>query len=265
VDDATGARKGPQRPDERLAALPDALDGSTPALADSEISKEMADTERRRAQARARRAEREAKAVAEKAATAEAEVAVPERQAGKAAAPAPALVPKAAPTAPARDERLAPRMDSPTPLPPEVQRRLEQLWSTARMPVMLKLDMAVKYTASGAGELVREALPRWEEAARLIRVREGALAELTQELLAATPPAEVTAFRKTGLLRLHKELHSAVEPLRQLCAHLHRYFDETVTYDGTPYTERLQDEGMASTIAKIDRAMTAMRSIEVPE
>lgn len=46
------------------------------------------------------------------------------------------------------------RVPSPVPLPAEVQRRLEQLWADLRMPVMEKLDMAVKYTAGDADHLV---------------------------------------------------------------------------------------------------------------
>eukprot|EP01046_Picozoa_sp_COSAG06_P084050 COSAG06_NODE_30898_length_530_cov_1.069606_2_plen_90_part_01 len=54
----------------------------------------------------------------------------------------------------------APRQPSPEPLPPDVQHRLEDVWADLRMPVMAKLDMAVKYTAGGGTtRLIREALP----------------------------------------------------------------------------------------------------------
>ena len=53
---------------------------------------------------------------------------------------------------------------------------LEDVWAELRMPVMAKLDMAVKYTAGGGGaRLISEALPKWETAAALIKTREEAL------------------------------------------------------------------------------------------
>jgi hypothetical protein len=77
----------------------------------------------------------------------------------------------------------APRQPSPEPLPPDVQHRLEDVWADLRMPVMAKLDMAVKYTAGGGTtRLIMEALPKWESAASLIKDREAALAVIKESV-----------------------------------------------------------------------------------
>ena len=77
----------------------------------------------------------------------------------------------------------APRQPSPEPLPPDVQHRLENVWADLRMPVMAKLDMAVKYTAGGGTtRLITEALPKWESAASLIKEREAALAVIKESV-----------------------------------------------------------------------------------
>jgi hypothetical protein len=77
----------------------------------------------------------------------------------------------------------APRHPSPEPLPPDVQHRLEDVWASLRMPVMAKLDMAVKYTAGGGTtRLITEALPKWESAASLIKEREAALAIIVESV-----------------------------------------------------------------------------------
>jgi hypothetical protein len=77
-------------------------------------------------------------------------------------------------------------------LPVDAQRRLEVVWADLRMPVMHKLDMAVKYTAVSAqrSTLVNEALPLWETAATAVTRRERALEALSAALLPGCSVAE---------------------------------------------------------------------------
>ena len=86
---------------------------------------------------------------------------------------------------------------SETALPENAQRRLEQVWADLRMPVMHKLDMAVKYTAAGENRelLLSEALPLWEQVAAAIHRREMAL-EMMSEVLTDSSMAEYSTVRQ---------------------------------------------------------------------
>eukprot|EP01050_Picozoa_sp_SAG11_P012589 SAG11_NODE_1408_length_4998_cov_19.780772_2_plen_749_part_00 len=194
---AVQVQSGPYQPDDSRAAVPAApTSGPLDAAAadDVEIKIAMEDMAKRE-RVRKRRQEKERAKVAKAREKADA-------AAIRAAAPGVLGARTGSAGSGGGDMALA-RVPSPTPLPVEVQRRLETLWAELRMPVMEKLDMAVKYTGRDSHALVRDALPKWERAAFLIAARELAYAELSMLLNEKAEEGglgDVTAFQKARLM-----------------------------------------------------------------
>ena len=138
--------RGPSYKEEALREKP----GGEQLLDQSAVKRDIKETMERREKGRQLREERtKKKAVAP---PEEPAYEAKETQADRDAAAAAGLVPA---------DFEAPRQPSPEPLPPDVQHRLEDVWADLRMPVMAKLDMAVKYTAGGGTtRLITEALPK---------------------------------------------------------------------------------------------------------
>ena len=222
----------------------------------------------RRARGKRIREERAAAAAAKAMAEAEAEA---EGEAEAAAnATVSASTSRAQQTSTAVQQEMAPAAATPggmsQPLPTDVQRRLETVWAELRMPVMAKLDMAVKYTAVGEARsaLLNEALPLWERASSAIRTREQALATLTSSLgsdgVNGGGEQEQTAFAKAKLLSLHGQMHEVSgSALAEMCGKLRRKYGDEVTYEGHAYAERLNDFALRQRIKEIDDYIAKLR------
>lgn len=172
ADDSVVTMKVGRGPSHKEEALHDHPSAGAGALDETAVKREIQETmERRREKGRKLR---ESKKRVPTPSSAEPAYEVTETQADRDAAAAAGLIPA---------DFDAPRQPSPEPLPPDVQHRLEKVWADLRMPVMAKLDMAVKYTAGGGTtRLITEALPKWESAASLIKEREAALAVIKESV-----------------------------------------------------------------------------------
>ena len=172
ADDSAVTMKVGRGPSYREEALRDQPAPGAAMLDETAVKREIQETmEARREKGRKLR---ESKMRVPTPTTADPAYAVNETQADRDAAATAGLTPA---------DFDAPRHPSPEPLPPDVQHRLENVWADLRMPVMAKLDMAVKYTAAGGTtQLITEALPKWESAATLIKEREAIIAVIKESV-----------------------------------------------------------------------------------
>jgi hypothetical protein len=132
-----------------------------------------------------------------------------------------------------------------------IQKELEKLWTSLKMPLDQKLDMAVKYGYHDKDHIGKSIL-LWQNACRLIHEREDLLKEIgIFESKYSNPNRffvkdykfqKYDSFSKeTGDREvLLRKLHSLGSHISELMQKIKTDLKEVVTYEGIPYTERMK-------------------------
>lgn len=131
------------------------------------------------------------------------------------------------------------------------QDRLERVWSSLQMPDGLKLDMAIKYSSDTHHARLEEAIEEWEASTQLILQREAMVAKLENFERVASDPNRFfeKGYRGSSVARLeeakirsnyYKKIESLEEELKQSLEYIRKEFQDTVTFQGRPYTDKIQ-------------------------
>ncbi|KAL7857867.1 hypothetical protein AOLI_G00179690 [Acnodon oligacanthus] len=132
-----------------------------------------------------------------------------------------------------------------------VQARLERIWTILCLPETHRLDMAIKYSSHAYRDKLEEATAAWEQAAQLIQQRERVLSQLEQFEKVASDPSRFFkhGYHGTSAARM-KEAHHRQKLESQIAAldkvlsktihHVSTAFNDTVTYKGRPYREKMR-------------------------
>ncbi|XP_063002363.1 coiled-coil domain-containing protein 87 [Elgaria multicarinata webbii] len=131
-----------------------------------------------------------------------------------------------------------------------LQRRLERLWTVLHFSERERLDMAIKYSSNQYYLLLPDMLQAWEEAARFIQDRELLLAEMERfEQTASDPNRLFDREPQSFMLRIEEsktrsrqraELGQFDAELYVILNHIKKTFDDTVTFRGRPYLEKME-------------------------
>ncbi|XP_048371116.1 coiled-coil domain-containing protein 87 [Sphaerodactylus townsendi] len=131
-----------------------------------------------------------------------------------------------------------------------LQRRLERLWTVLHFTEQERLDMAIKYSSQSYYMLLPTMLRYWEMAAQCIQDRELLLSELENfEQTASDPNRFFNRATRSFALRmkesrtrssLYSELSSYNSELRAILNHIKKMFNDTVTFKGRPYLEKME-------------------------
>ncbi|KAK3243859.1 hypothetical protein CYMTET_46513, partial [Cymbomonas tetramitiformis] len=152
-------------------------------------------------------------------------------------------------------------MDEPPPSLPDLavdeglslaealQRRLERVWQLLRMPVMQKLDMVIKYTSKELSHHLEAALACWEAGAAALLERERALTDL-EALAKARQQSGTTATSEKEEIAAQHALERATVFLLKADARLASEYDDTLTFEGEPYTQNKNEPGWATGTVK---------------
>ncbi|KAI8831958.1 hypothetical protein BJ741DRAFT_615773 [Chytriomyces cf. hyalinus JEL632] len=133
------------------------------------------------------------------------------------------------------------------------QQELEQLWVTLKMPLDQKLDMAIKYGSHKFGPKLDLAIKYWKIASGHITAREGVISEIIEYEKEASNPDRY--FRKgydgSSEARMLEakirdghlaKLHGMETQLADIISMIKYELNETVTYQGIPYTEKMKSD-----------------------
>ncbi|KAJ3027325.1 UNVERIFIED_CONTAM: Coiled-coil domain-containing protein 87 [Siphonaria sp. JEL0065] len=133
------------------------------------------------------------------------------------------------------------------------QQELETLWVALKMPLDQKLDMAIKYGSRKFGSRLELAIKYWKKAADQILAREQVLREIDEFEGEHSNPDRyfkkgydgssearmLEARIRDGHLQT---LHSMEEQLADTISMIKFELNETVTYHGVPYTEKMKSD-----------------------
>ncbi|KAJ3083479.1 Coiled-coil domain-containing protein 87 [Rhizoclosmatium hyalinum] len=133
------------------------------------------------------------------------------------------------------------------------QQQLENLWVALKMPLDQKLDMAIKYGSRKFGGRLELAIKYWKKASDLILSREQILRDIEAFECEASDPDRY--FRKgydgSSEARMQEAktrdghlqvLHKMEEQIADIIAMIKFELNETVTYHGIPYTEKMKSD-----------------------
>ncbi|KAL0963002.1 hypothetical protein UPYG_G00348240 [Umbra pygmaea] len=131
-----------------------------------------------------------------------------------------------------------------------IQSRLERIWTVLCLPDAHRLDMAIKYSCHAYRDQLEEATAAWEQAAHLIQQRETVLARLELFEREASDPNRffLRGYQGTSKARMDEakhrsKLNSQISSLEKLLSkilhHITDVFQDTVTYKGRPYEEKM--------------------------
>ncbi|KAJ3069251.1 Coiled-coil domain-containing protein 87 [Podochytrium sp. JEL0797] len=133
------------------------------------------------------------------------------------------------------------------------QQQLEALWVALKMPLDQKLDMAIKYGSKKFGNRLEAAITYWAKASGFILAREELLLEIEIYEREASNPERyfkrgydgssearmIEAKIRDGHLQ---KLHAMEEKLADVISMIKFELNETVTYQGVPYTEKMKSD-----------------------
>ncbi|KAI9327045.1 hypothetical protein BDR26DRAFT_876127 [Obelidium mucronatum] len=133
------------------------------------------------------------------------------------------------------------------------QQELESLWVELKMPLDQKLDMAIKYGSRKFGSRLELAIKYWKKASDHILARERVLREIDEFEREASNPDRyfmkgyegssearmLEARTRDGHLQT---LHAMEEQLADIISMIKFELNETVTYHGVPYTEKMKSD-----------------------
>ncbi|XP_029455611.1 coiled-coil domain-containing protein 87 isoform X2 [Rhinatrema bivittatum] len=133
----------------------------------------------------------------------------------------------------------------------EHQRRLERIWMDLHFPYCERFDMAIKYSSRKYQRQLNKILTDWERAIKYIQEREELLRKLEIFERTASNPNRLfqkgynaTLLARERESRKRKRLHaliSNIEPeLLKMLHRLKKEFNDTVTYKGRSYLEKMQ-------------------------
>ncbi|XP_036431232.1 coiled-coil domain-containing protein 87 [Colossoma macropomum] len=133
----------------------------------------------------------------------------------------------------------------------QVQARLEKIWTILCLPETQRLDMAIKYSSHAHRDKLEEATAAWEQAAQLIQQRERVLSQLEQFEKVASDPSRFFqhGYHGTSAARMEEanhrqKLESQIAALEKVLSktihHISAAFNDTVTYKGRPYREKMR-------------------------
>ncbi|XP_030629122.1 coiled-coil domain-containing protein 87 [Chanos chanos] len=133
----------------------------------------------------------------------------------------------------------------------QLQKRLERIWSMLYLPESQRLDMAIKYSSQTYKDQLEEASAAWEHAAQLIQQRELMLSRLELFEREASDPNRFfqrgyngTSIARMDESRRREKLNSQIAALNEVLTKRIHYiketFNDTVTYKGRPYGEKMR-------------------------
>uniref|UniRef100_W5LAR7 Coiled-coil domain containing 87 n=1 Tax=Astyanax mexicanus TaxID=7994 RepID=W5LAR7_ASTMX len=133
----------------------------------------------------------------------------------------------------------------------QIHARLERIWMILCLPEMQRLDMAIKYSTRAHRGEMEEAISAWEQAAQLIQQREYLLSHLEMFERVASDPSRFfqtghhgssAARMKEAKLRekLECQIAAVDKVLSKTVRHISETFNDTVTYKGRPYKEKMR-------------------------
>mmetsp|Transcript_2145 Transcript_2145/g.4910 ORF Transcript_2145/g.4910 Transcript_2145/m.4910 type:complete len:609 (+) Transcript_2145:885-2711(+) len=134
----------------------------------------------------------------------------------------------------------AARGESPLPLAPEAQEKLDEVWTKLKTPVMEKLDFIVKYTTTSAADRLNSAVEAWQMATEAVIAREDALRNMSEfSVRPGSSEGEGTGQSDKTLKLLDNIVHTATSRCKTKLEHLASEFGDHLTYEGARYIDRL--------------------------
>ncbi|XP_007943142.1 coiled-coil domain-containing protein 87 [Orycteropus afer afer] len=135
---------------------------------------------------------------------------------------------------------------------PNLQKRLEQLWSVLEVPHRDRLDMAIKYSSSARLRQLPALVSAWERALQPIQLREVLLGRMEWFEQRASNPNRFFQKPDVGLsclleenqIRslLQRKLKQVEGSLLSLLEEIELIFDEPVTFKGRRYLDKMKHD-----------------------
>ncbi|KAI8806093.1 hypothetical protein BJ742DRAFT_680429, partial [Cladochytrium replicatum] len=134
-----------------------------------------------------------------------------------------------------------------------VQPKLEKVWMMLKTPSDQRLSMAIKYGSHGFAPKLQKAIDMWEMLAEHVVQREALMQEIEEFEKSASDPvrffrrgfegsSEARLMEARSREELMRRLHYLEARIQEESSVIKHDFNETITYEGIPYLEKMKHD-----------------------